>query len=274
MSGSVIKFVSTVFGRLAYRENGAGRPLLLTQRYRATMDDWDPELIAKLATQRRVVWFDSAGIGRSEGRVPNSIRGMADVAVAFLDAIGEQQVDILGWSLGGFVAQQLALDHPRRVRRLIIAGSGCGGVPEAPEQDPRVIKCMATDGPVEERLMFLFFSDSEAAQAAGRRHLKNILSQPHRGPAVSQESCTRQWEAISAFYRTGVRSRLGELRLPVLVANGCHDRIISTYQSYVISQEAPNAKLILYPDAGHGFLAQYPEQFASDVKAFLDETPH
>lgn len=274
MSGSVIKFVPTVFGRLAYRENGAGRPLLLTQRYRATMDDWDSELIAKLASHRRVIWFDSAGIGRSEGKVPKSVRGMADVAVAFLDAISEQHVDILGWSLGGFVAQQLALDHPERVRRLIVAASGCGGVPEAPEQDPRVGKYMATNGPIEERLMFLFFTESEAAQAAGRRHLKNIFGQPHRGPAVSQEACTRQWVAISAFYKIGVRSRLGQLRLPVLVANGCHDRIISTYQSYVISQEAPNAKLILYPDAGHGFLVQHNEQFACDVNAFLNETPH
>ena len=274
MLSSVIKFAPTVFGRLAYRVSGAGPTLLLTQRYRATMDDWDPELIAKLASQRRVILFDSAGVGRSEGRVPKSIGGMADVAVAFLDALGEQQVDILGWSLGGFVAQQVALDHPNRVRRLIIAGSGCGGVPEAPAQDPRVAKYMGTDGPVEERLMFLFFSDSEAGQAAGRRHLKNIFSQPDRGPAVSQDLFTRQWWAISAFYKTGVRSRLGELRLPVLVANGSHDRIISTYQSYVISQEAPNAKLILYHDAGHGFLAEYNEQFASDVKAFLEEAPH
>ena len=156
MLSSVIKFAPTVFGRLAYRVSGAGPTLLLTQRYRATMDDWDPELIAKLASQRRVILFDSAGVGRSEGRVPKSIGGMADVAVAFLDALGEQQVDILGWSLGGFVAQQVALDHPNRVRRLIIAGSGCGGVPEAPAQDPRVAKYMGTDGPVEERLMFSF----------------------------------------------------------------------------------------------------------------------
>ena len=122
--------------------------------------------------------------------------------------------------------------------------------------------------------MFLFFSESEAGQAAGRRHLQNILGQPDRGPAVSQGSFTRQWWAISKFDKFGVRSRLGELRLPVLVANGCHDRMIPNYESYVISQEAPNAKLILYPDAGHGFLVQYKEQFASDVKAFLDETPH
>lgn len=274
MSSSVIKFVPTVFGRLAYRESGAGRPLLLTQRYRATMDDWDPELIAKLASQRRVVWFDSAGIGRSEGQVPTSVGGMADVAVAFLDAIGEQRVDVLGWSLGGYVAQQLALDHPERVRRLIIAGSGCGGVPEAPDQDPRVAKYMRADLPVEERLMFLFFSESEAGQAAGRRHLQNIFGRPDRGPAVSNASFTRQWLAVSAFHKTGVRSRLGELHLPVLVANGCYDRMISAYQSYVISQEAPNAKLILYPDAGHGFLAQYNEQFAFDVNAFLDEKRH
>ena len=235
------------------------------------MDDWDPELIAKLASQRRIIWFDSAGIGRSEGQVPTKVGGMAEVAVAFLDAIGEQRVDVLGWSLGGYVAQQLALDHPERVRRLIIAGSGCGGVPEAPEQDLRVAKYIGADLPVEERLMFLLFSESEAGQAAGRRHLQNIFGQPDRGPAVSHASFTRQWLAISAFRRTGVRSRLGELHLPVLVANGCHDLLIPAYQSYVISQEAPNAKLILYPDAGHGFLAQYNEQFASDVKAFLDE---
>lgn len=271
MPDSAVKFVPTSFGRLAYRESGSGRSLLLNQRYRATMDDWEPDLIAKLASRRRVIWFDSAGVGRSEGQAPRTVAGMAEVAVAFLDALGEGQVDVLGWSLGGFVAQQLALDHPQRVRRLIIAASGCGGVPEAPARDPRVARYLGTDGPIEERLMFLFFTESDAAQAAGRRHLRKILDHPHRGPDVSNATGSRQWMAISAFLKTGVRSRLRELHLPVLVANGSHDRMIQTYQSYVISQEAPHAKLILYPDAGHGFLVQHHDQFASDVNAFLGE---
>lgn len=267
----MLQYAQTPHGRLAYRVDGAGDgpPLVLLQRFRGTLDDWDPALIALLSKQRKVIRVDNAGVGGSEGVVPPDLEGMADVALGFLDALELGVVDLMGWSLGGFVAQHLALKAPDRIRRLIIAGSGPGGAAEGPEPHPKVRETMAHGQNDEDDFLFLFFADSDTSRAAGRAHLARLAGVTDRVPAVTGPAFMGQLKAIGAS--PGVRDRLPQLALPVLVANGVRDVMIPAYRSYIISQEAPAAKLVLYPDSGHGFLFQYPEAFADEVGRFLAE---
>lgn len=263
-----ISFVETAFGKLAYRVTGTtgGVPLVLTNRFRGTIDDWDPLFIEALSGSRKVVIFDNAGIGRSEGEVPTSIAGMAGVAAEFVKGLGLGQVDLLGWSLGGLVAQQTALDHPDIVRRLIVAGSSPGGIADGPKPHPKVQDVMAHPVNGEEDFLFLFFPETDTARSAGRAYYKRVHGQ-ERGPAVTPQAFMNQIKAFSGW--PGLRDRLGELKIPVLVGNGQHDVMIPAYRSYVLAQEVANGKLVLYPDAGHAFLFQYAEDFAAEVDRFL-----
>jgi pimeloyl-ACP methyl ester carboxylesterase len=260
----------TRFGKLAVRVDGGAElpPLLLCQRFRGTMEEWDPEFIARLAAHRRVIRFDSAGIGESEGQTPNTVAGMAEIVPALLDALGIEKIDLLGWSLGGYVAQTVALSQPGRVRRLVIAGSGPGG-PDGPPPHPRVAEIAAKQVAAREDIRFLFFTETETGVAAAERHFERIRLGEH--PAVAAESGVRQREAIVAWWKGegAARARLPELRLPVLVANGVSDVMIPAEHSFAIARPAPNAKLILYPDAGHAFLFQYAEDFTGEVLNFL-----
>lgn len=262
-------YAETPYGRLAYREEGEGPgpALLLCQRFRGTLDDWDPAFLRAISRNRRVIRFDSAGIGGSGGDVPVGLEGMASVVLAFSDALGLPEIDLLGWSLGGFVAQYVALAAPARIRRLIIAASGPGGKAEGPEPHPRVREVMAHPHNGSDDYLFLFFHDSLTSRAAGRASLDRLAAARDRVPPVSGPGFVGQLKAIAAA--TGVRDRLGDLTMPVLVANGAHDVMIPAYRSFVISQEAPNAKLILYPDSGHAFLFQYTDCFASEIDHFL-----
>jgi pimeloyl-ACP methyl ester carboxylesterase len=265
----MLQHVETPHGRLAYRIDGAGEgpPLVLLQRFRGTLDDWDPALIALLSKQRKVIRVDNAGIGGSDGSVPSNLEGMADVALGFLEALDLGPVDLMGWSLGGFVAQHLALKAPNRIRRLIVAGSGPGGAAEGPEPHPKVRETMAHRENDENDFLFLFFADSDTSRAAGREHLARLAGVADRVPPVTGPAFMGQMKAISVS--PGVRDRLPQLAMPVLVANGVHDVMIPAYRSYIISQEAPAAKLVLYPDAGHGFLFQHAEAFSDEVARFL-----
>lgn len=265
-----IQFVETKHGRLAYRVVGEGGrvPLLLVNRFRGTIDDWDPEFLATLGKKRKVIAFDNAGIGRSGGDVPTSIAGMATVVADFIDALGLGLVDLLGWSLGGLVAQQTTLDYPKIVRRLIVAGSSPGGIKDGPEQHPKVREVMSHPANGEEDFLFLFFPETETAREEGRLHLGRLSQDADRGPAVTPQAFMNQIKAFSEW--TGSRHRLKELTKPVLVANGQHDVMIPAYRSYVLAQEVADGKLVLYPDAGHAFLFQYIDDFADEVHRFLD----
>ncbi|WP_280191270.1 alpha/beta fold hydrolase [Delftia sp. PS-11] len=266
---SSIVWLDTRHGRLAVRQDGpdGGIPLLLLQRFRGTLDDWDPAFIAALSADRRVIRFDSAGIGRSGGRVPDTITGMASVAADVIQALGLPQADVLGWSLGGVVAQQLALDSPHLVRRLIVAGSSPGGITDGPQPHPRVPQVMTRQANDAADFLFLFYPETSTAIAAGQASLARIAAQPGMGPQVTAEAFMAQVRAISGW--PGVLHRAKELRMPILVANGAHDVMLPAYRSFVLSQQAPDARLILYPDAGHAFLFQEIEDFAAQVERFL-----
>ena len=251
-------------------------PLVLFNRLRGTLDDWDPVFVDRLARERHVILFDHVGLSRSTGPLPTDYAGFADGAAKFIRALGHAQVDALGFSFGGPVALQMTLADPAMVRRLVIAGSTPGFVPgEAPRNGPVPEKVWQTAfKPVntDEDFLYLFFSPSEASQAAGRAYRERLKV---RADAFAAPVSEAGWKAQIAAAQgigtpeTTLLHRLGEIRQPVLVANGNNDIMTPTYGSYAMFQALPDARLVLYPDSGHGFLFQYPEAFADEVLAFL-----
>ena len=190
----------------------------------------------------------------------------------FLTALGLSEVDLLGFSLGGFVAQQLALDHPASVRRIVLAGTGPQGGESMDTYTPRVAEVATRSEPIQEDFLYLFFEPTPSSQAAGRafwerRHArKQSLDVPS-----SMRVMQRQGAAIADWGAPkGERyGRLKDIPNPVLVVNGAHDILVPTVNSYILQQRLPNAQLILYPDSGHGALFQYPETFVEHVSTFL-----
>ncbi|HSQ33174.1 MAG TPA: alpha/beta hydrolase [Gemmatimonadaceae bacterium] len=258
----------------AYRTFGADSdvPIVLLARFRATMDDWDPAFLDALAAERRVVIFDNAGVGRSSGESPASIAGMAEHAGAFIRGLGYSLVDLLGWSMGGAVAQALALKQPELVRRLVVAGSGPGGVPGAPPMSERVRETVAKPVNSDDDFLYLFFEGSDERRAAGREHLRRLHRRVESdGPPTRMQTDQAMGRALVAWSAggEGVYSQLHEIRQPVLVATGVHDVMIPAYNSYAMIERLPNAELVIYSDAGHGFLFQHAEKFGRRVLQFL-----
>ncbi|MGW7649004.1 alpha/beta fold hydrolase [Streptomyces bobili] len=262
--------------RYAYRDFGqqnATPPLVLLQRFRGTLDHWDPLFLEVLATERRVIIFDNVGISESTGEVPTTMEGMAEAAIDFLTALGLEQVDLLGWSVGGFVAQLVALSRPELVRKLIVAGSGPGGVPGTPELEQRVVEYMTAPVTSEEGFLYLFFGLNDEGVRLGKESLARLETRLEKSKAdVPAEQWSKQLQAIQRFAGgTGSAwSRLEELKLPVLVANGSHDVMVDSGNSFAMAQKLPNARTVFYSGAGHAFLFQHPEEFGEVVHTFLD----
>jgi pimeloyl-ACP methyl ester carboxylesterase len=261
--------------RYAYRDFGrtaSEPPLVLFQRYRGTLDHWDPAFLEVLATEHRVVTFDNAGVGASTGAVPDTIEGMAEAGIDFVESAGFLRIDALGWSMGGYVAQLVALERPDLVRRLAIAGSGPGGVPGVPRGPERVREIAAADAIGEEDYLYLFFGRHDEGRRVGRESLARIeprLRTP--GAEVGPEAWRNQLRAI-VRWTNGVGSawpRLHELDLPVLVANGAHDVMVDSANTFAMAQRLRHATTVLYSDSGHGFLFQHPEEFGHVVLDFL-----
>ncbi|WP_425258806.1 alpha/beta fold hydrolase [Rubrivivax sp. RP6-9] len=263
--------------RLAYRSIGpaGGVPLLLLNRFRGTMDDWDPALIDRIAAERQVLMFDQPGFARSEGTPQDSLGAFAATAARFVKALGHERVDVMGFSMGGTVALQFALDHPALLRRLVVAGSGPGFVPDTPPGPfaPERIWSVATK-PVNDDgdFLFLFFEDSASSQAAGRAYRQRLRARTdaHARP-VDAAAWQAQLKSAMAVAAEGssLLPRLGAIQQPVLVANGRRDVMVSTYASYAMAQALPQGRLLVYPDSGHGFLFQYPDDFGGEVVRFL-----
>lgn len=253
--------------------NESNLPLVALCHFRAVLDNWDPVLVDTLAAEREVILVDLAGVGGSTGTTPNSIEEMAYNAFAFLDAIELDRYDLLGFSIGGFVAQEMALFRPWQIRRLVLAGT-------APRGGRNIH--LYTGGPIRdaafstdhnpERLLTLFFEKSASSQAKGREFLERLGQRTaERDSPSSFATRNAQLTAISAW---GVRDdsrlqRLTNIKQPVLVANGDNDEMVPTENTYLLAEHLPNAKLSIYPDAGHGFLFQYPVEFGTEVNTFL-----
>jgi pimeloyl-ACP methyl ester carboxylesterase len=263
--------------RFAYRRFGkaGGVPLVLFMHFTGTMDHWDPAVTDGLARDREVILFDNAGISSSSGEVPNTIEGMAADAAVFIRALGLRQVDLLGFSIGGTVTQALTLTEPQLVRRLVLVGTG-----------PRSGEGMATLTPEAQRIFgksyaspdelwqHVHFDATETSQAAGAAFLKRLrLRRENRDPEVNAKVAPAQIQALSKWGapRENPYEYLNAIEQPTLVVNGDHDVIIYTINSYILQQNIPNAQLILYPDASHGSLYQYPERFVRHVSLFSSE---
>jgi len=260
--------------RYAYRRFGkpSATPLVLLQRFRGTMDDWDPVFLDLVAAERELILLDNTGLGYSSGRVAESIAGMARDAAAVLDQMSLTQVDVLGWSMGGCVAQQLALDRPDLVRRLVLAATSPGGVADAPRMPDKVVQVMLKPVNDDEDFLYLFFPETEQGRREGKAHMARLKRRSgETAPAVGMEGVLAQAAAIKAFSTgaTATLPRLGEIAQPVLVANGVGDIMIPAYNSFVMAQRLPNAHLVLYPNAGHAFLFQYAMPFSAEVLQFL-----
>ncbi len=263
--------------KYAYRKFGKQSeiPLVLFQRFRGSMDHWDPKLLDNLAQSRTVIIFDNAGISKTSGATPSSVKAMGQDAVTFIQALGYSKVDTLGWSLGGFVAQQVALDRPELINKVIVAGSSPGGVAEAPRMTDEVLSVVQkhdSQNPMED-FLFLFFAHTDASRSAGMQHLGRLGKRSEAfGPETSAESVAAQGKAVMSWVmgKDSSYARLENMSQPVLVANGQTDVLMHVYNSYAMAQRAPNAKLVLYPGAGHGFLFQHADEFAKEVDGFLN----
>jgi pimeloyl-ACP methyl ester carboxylesterase len=266
-------FVAGPSATFAYRRLGprGGVPLVLLNRFRGTIDWWDPELLDHLAAELDVIVFDDIGVGYSTGTPRDSVEGFTDGAIEFIEALGLSQVDLLGWTLGGIVSQYVTRRRPGLVRRLILAASNLDGrVPGAPAPDPKVRAILGRPEVGPDDLVYLFFPDTETGRAAGHAYLASRLAAGR--PEVSEAAGANQFAAIGKsaelpFDRT--EADLETIAHPVLYATGMRDVMIPALGAYVAVQHLADATLVIYGDAGHAFLFQHAKDFATQVTAFL-----
>jgi pimeloyl-ACP methyl ester carboxylesterase len=259
----------------AYRDTGGGEgavPLVLLQHFRGNLDSWDPALIDALAQNRRVVTFDNAGVGGSTGTTPDTIEQMARDAIAFLAAMQISQADLLGFSIGSFVAQQIALTRPAIVRRLVLASSAPQGAAGMHGWAPEVIGAVGTPQTSPEAYLSVFFAPTASSRQAGKEALGRIYARTEdRDTATTWATREAQYDAVCAWGIPdhALLQRLSCLQLPVFVANGDSDPMILPHYSYLLAGLIPQARVKIYPDSAHGFLFQHHAEFAADIEAFL-----
>jgi pimeloyl-ACP methyl ester carboxylesterase len=265
------QFVEANGIRFAYRRFGkpGSAPLVFNQHFRGTMDYGDPAITDGLARNREVILFNNAGVSSSSGKVPTSFQEMGANAIAFIKALGLTKVDVLGFSIGGMVTQEIAAQAPDLVRRVILVGTGPRGADMSTSKSAEIFA--GAYEPPEHLWLAVHFSPSPSSQAAGLTFLKRKLLRQDRDPEVSEEAATAQREAIGKYIAPAesVLAYLKDIDLPTLVVQGSNDVIIPTVNSYILQQNLPNAQLIVYPDANHGSFYQYPELFVSEADRFL-----
>jgi pimeloyl-ACP methyl ester carboxylesterase len=272
------RFLDVGNERYAYRrfggQNASALPLLCLQHFTGTLDNWDPAVTDPLASTREVILFDNAGIGGSTGAVPQTVAGMATHALAFLDGLGIDTCDVLGYSLGGMVAQQMVLDRPAIFRRMILVGTAPRGGEDIMHLEKPSLARYLNDPGLQGYavLQKIFFTPSASSQSAGEEFVGRLLLRtgdrdPVSGPAVAsaQIAAFREWEQF-----TGARfADLQQIRQPTFVVNGVYDEMIPVRNSYWLAEYLPNAVLLTYPDAGHGSLFQWHDSFQGQASRFL-----
>jgi pimeloyl-ACP methyl ester carboxylesterase len=269
-----IKAVSAANGiDYAFRESGDGAvPLVLLQHFRGNLDNWDPALIDALAATRRVVVFDNTGVGGSSGMTPDTVAQMAHDALAFLDAMDITQADILGFSLGSFVAQEIALARPDLVRRLVLASSAPQGAAGMHGWAPDVIHNVGRPESTPEGLLNVFYTQSSASRQSGQQALGRMFSRDDKDKPTTWQTRQAQYDAVCTWGIPdhAMLERISAIEMPVFVANGDSDPMILPHYSYLIAGLIPQAQLKIYADAAHGFLFQHHDEYAADVNAFLE----
>jgi pimeloyl-ACP methyl ester carboxylesterase len=269
------QFLETNGVRYAYRRFGSGSkpPLLCLQHFRGGLDNWDPQVTDGLAQGRSVILFNNAGIASSSGDPANTIAEMATHVVAFLDALGLEQIDLFGFSMGGFIAQQVTLDRPHLIRRLILAGTGPQGGEGLAAYPPEVTAQATIEVPTEESFLYLFFEPTAGSQAAGRAFWQRRNARKDQDAPSSLSAMAAQAAAIGTWGKVPDKDRYASLKAihqPTLVVNGKHDLLVPTINSYLLQQHLPNATLIIYPDSGHGAIFQFADLFVREAQFFLN----
>ncbi|WP_175831368.1 alpha/beta fold hydrolase [Burkholderia cepacia] len=270
------RYVDASGVRYAYRRfgnEGSGRPLLCLQHFTGTLDNWDPAIVDALARDREIILFDNAGVGRSGGEVPISIGQMAEHVLNFIDALSIGRLHILGFSLGGFLAQNIALARPDVVERMILSGTAPEGG-EGAGMDRQELLAIYTDGemPMNDKLKRLFFPPTPAGQAAADAFVARLdARRAERDLPAGPEVASAQLQAMIGWanWSGDVAGKLSGIRQPVLVTNGDDDRMIPTANSFALAEGLPDATLIVYPNSGHGALFQHAPTYVSHVREFL-----
>ena len=252
---------------------GTGRPLVLFQHFRGNLDNWDPALIDALSANRRVVTFNNEGVGSSTGTTPSTIAEMARGALTFIDELGLDNVDLLGFSIGSFVAQEILLTRPDLVHCAVLASAAPQGAPDIFGWAPDVIRKVGGREPDPEGYLDVFFAMSDTSRAAGQAALGRIYG-PRDNPDEPTDWNTRlaQYDAVCSWGipNTSMLERVTAIRKPVFIANGDSDPMIPPRYSHLLAGLIPNSEIEIYPDSAHGFLWQHHDQFAADVNAFLE----
>lgn len=276
------QFLQTTKEKYAYRRFGkkSKYPLLLLQHFTGTLDNWDPAVTDALAASHDVILFEYAGVGRSTGKVSTTMAETAEHVFAFLKSLKIEVCDVLGFSLGGVIAQQMAVDNPKIFRKLILVGTAPRGGEDIMHLNKPTLAKPLQDTSLKgyEVLQKIFFPPSETGQAAGKAFIERLMQrrqdrEPISGPEVAQAQMAafQEWEQY-----TGERfADLKRIQQPTLVVNGVFDEMIVVRNSYWLSENLPNAVLLTYPDAGHGSLFQWHDSFTRQAAAFLaSDTTH
>jgi pimeloyl-ACP methyl ester carboxylesterase len=267
------KFVNVGGAKFAYRQLGpdTGVPVIFLNHLAAELDRWDPRVVDGIATGRRVIVFNNRGVGSSEGSTPKSVAAMARDAIGFIRSLGYEQVDLLGFSLGGFVSQVIALEAPELVRKIILAGTGPAGGPGIDKVTSVTIRDMIKAGlTFRHPEYYLFFTKTPNGRRAARDFLQRLKERAvSRDKPVSIPTFISQLKAIHAWGRQAPAD-LSRIRHPVLVANGDHDKMVPSSNSADLARRLPNAELVLYDDAGHGGIFQHHEAFVRRALKFLE----
>ena len=260
----------------AYRELGEGdTPLVLLQHFRGNLDNWDPALVDALAADRRVITFDNVGVGATTGTTPNTVEAMAHGAIAFLEAMDLRRVDLLGFSLGSFVAQEIALIRPDLLRRIVLASSAPQGAAGMHGWAPEVIGAVGVPEVTPQGYLSVFFAPTDASRQAGQQAAGRIFGArtTDRDEPTTWQTRQAQYDAVCAWGipNNALLERVAAIDLPVFVANGDSDPMIPPRYSYLLAGLLSAARVKIYPDSAHGFLFQHHSEFAADVNAFLAE---
>jgi pimeloyl-ACP methyl ester carboxylesterase len=257
----------------AYRQLGDGAvPLVLLQHFRGNLDNWDPGLIDALASIRRIVTFDNTGVGASTGTTPSTVAQMARDAIAFLTAMEFDEVDILGFSLGSFVAQEMTLIRPALVRKLVLASSAPKGAAGMHGWAPDVIQAVGEPQLNPDGYLAVFFTKSESSQRSAQQALERMFSRASDpDEPTTWQTRQGQYDAVCTWGipNHALLQRLSAIDVPVFVANGDSDPMILPHYSYLLAGLMPQARVKIYPDSAHGFLFQHHAEFAADVDGFL-----
>jgi pimeloyl-ACP methyl ester carboxylesterase len=257
----------------AYRDVGTGTvPIVLLQHFRGNLDNWDPALVEALASHRRVVAFDNIGVGGTNGTTPNTVEQMAADTMSFLDAMGLDRVDILGFSIGSFIAQEIALTRPALVRNLILASSAPKGAAGMHGWARWVIDAVGKPELDPAGYLKVFFAESASSQQAGQQALQRMFTKTSGfDQPTSWQTRQAQYDAVCTWGMPNhaLLQRLSAIAHRVFIANGESDPMILPHFSYLLAGLIPAAEVKIYPDSAHGFLFQHHAEFASDIEQFL-----